>query len=116
MHLLAVDDSPMIRKLIKKALEPEGFMISEAKNGKEALELYPKLKPDIITMDVTMPVMDGITAAKKIKQFNPNQKIIMLSAMGDRDLIAEARACGITDFFTKPFKPAEIITKIRQIT
>ena len=58
-----------------------------------------------------MPVMDGITAAKLIKQSNPNQKIIMLSAMGDRDLLAEARTHGITDFFTKPFKPAEIITK-----
>ena len=88
MHILAVDDSPIIRKL----------------------------KPDIITMDLTMPVMDGITAAKLIKQSNPNQKIIMLSAMGDRDLLAEARMHGITDFFTKPFKPAEIITKIRQIT
>lgn len=86
MHILAVDDSPIIRKLIKKALEPEGFMISEAKNGKEAVELYPKLKPDIITMDVTIPVMDGITAAKRVKRINPNQKIIMLSAMGDRDL------------------------------
>lgn len=116
MHILAVDDSPIIRKLIKKALEPEGFIISEAKNGKEAVELYLKLKPDIITMDVTMPIMDGITAAKLIKQSNPNQKIIMLSAMGDRDLLAEARTHGITDFFTKPFKPAEIITKIRQIT
>jgi len=116
MHILAVDDSPIIRKLIEKALEPEGFMISEAKNGKEAVELYPKLKPDLITMDVTMPVMDGITAAKRIRRINPNQKIIMLSAMGDKDLIAEARACGITDFFSKPFKASEIITKIRQIT
>jgi len=111
--VMAVDDSPVTRKMIKKALEPEGFLVvGEAGNGKEAVELYLNLQPDIITMDITMPVMDGLEAAAAIKDINPGQKILMLSAMGDNDLLNEARARGINDFCSKPFKPEQIIEKI----
>jgi len=111
--VMAVDDSPVTRKMIKKALEPEGFcVVGEAGNGKEAVESYPHLQPDIITMDVTMPVMDGLEAAAAIKNINPGQKILMLSAMGDDNLLNEARARGINDFCSKPFKPQQLIDKI----
>ncbi|MGI6487370.1 MAG: response regulator [Syntrophomonadaceae bacterium] len=113
IRVMAVDDSPVTRKLIKKALQPEGFtVVGEAGNGKEAVELYPRLKPDIITMDVTMPIMDGLQAASVIKKLDANQKILMLSAMSDNDIIAEAATYGIKHFCSKPFKPQQMVQKI----
>ena len=106
IRVMAVDDSPVTRKLIKKALQPEGFtVVGEAGNGKEAIELYPSLKPDIITMDVTMPIMDGLQAASVIKKLDANQKILMLSAMSDKDIIAEAATYGIKHFAASPSNP-----------
>lgn len=114
--VMAVDDSPITRKMIRKALEPEGFeIIGEAGNGKEAVELYAKVQPDIITMDVTMPIMDGLDAALAIKQVNPSQKIIMLSAMSDNDILADAKSRGIDDFCSKPFKPEEIVGRVLEV-
>lgn len=116
IKVMAVDDSPITRKMIRKALEPEGFeIIGEAGNGKEAVELYGTIQPDIITMDVTMPIMDGLDAAETIKKINPNQNICMLSAMSDNDIIADAKSRGITDFCNKPFKSEEMIEKILEI-
>lgn len=116
IRVMAVDDSPITRKMIKRALEPEGFeIIGEAGNGKDAVELYHKIKPDVITMDVTMPIMDGLQAAQVIKEQNPAQKIIMLSAMSDQDIVAEAQAWGIVHFCSKPFKPEEIVEKILRV-
>ncbi|MDD2510300.1 MAG: response regulator [Syntrophomonas sp.] len=113
IKVMAVDDSPISRKMIKKALEPEGFLIvGEAGNGKEAVERYPQFQPDIITMDVTMPIMDGLDAASMIKGINPKQKIIMLSAMGDDDIINDAKSRGINDVCCKPFKAEELVEKI----
>lgn len=116
IRVMAVDDSPITRKMIKKALEPEGFsIVGEAGNGKEAVELYSRIKPDVITMDVTMPIMDGLDAAYTIKQINPEQKIIMLSAMGDDDIIKEAKSKGINDFCSKPFKPEEMVNRVLKV-
>ncbi|MGE5423515.1 MAG: response regulator, partial [Ignavibacteriales bacterium] len=111
-----VDDSPITRKMIRKALEPEGFVIvGEAGNGRDAVELYGSVHPDIITMDVTMPIMDGLDAAEAIKKINPAQNIVMLSAMSDNDIIADAKSRGINDFCNKPFKPDEMVAKIIEI-
>ena len=116
IKVMAVDDSPITRKMIKKALEPEGFaIVGEAANGRDAVELYNRIKPDVITMDVTMPIMDGLQAAQVIKRQNPAQKIIMLSAMSDNDIVAEAQAWGIVHFCSKPFKPEEIVEKIIRV-
>lgn len=114
--VMAVDDSPVSRKMIKKALEPEGFQIvAEAGNGKQAVDLYPTAKPDVITMDVTMPIMDGLEAASAIKAINSSQRIVMLSAMGDDDIKNEARQRGIDAVCSKPFKPDDIIGTILSI-
>ncbi|MGI6119937.1 MAG: response regulator [Desulfosporosinus sp.] len=111
--VMAVDDSPIVRKLIRKALEPEGFIfVGEAGNGRDAMELYSKVQPNIITMDITMPIMNGLDAAGAIKQINPAQNIIMLSAMGDEDIIADAKSRGINHFCAKPFKAAEMVAKV----
>lgn len=114
--VLIVDDSPVIHKLIKRALEPEGFVVcGDGNNGKEGVELYSQYKPDLVTMDITMPIMDGLEAAKEIIKSDPNAKILMLSSMGDDAIMQEARQAGITHFHTKPFKNEEFIEAIRQI-
>jgi two-component system chemotaxis response regulator CheY len=116
IKVMSVDDSPITRKMIKKALEPEGFnIIGEAGNGKDAVELFSKITPDVITMDVTMPIMDGLDAAYAIKQINPEQRIIMLSAMGDNDIINDAKSRGINHFCSKPFKPEEMINTVLKV-
>jgi two-component system chemotaxis response regulator CheY len=82
-----------------------GFeVIAEAKNGKEAIDLYGKVMPDLVTMDITMPEMDGIEAVKQIKRLDVNAKIIMCSAMGQRDMVVDAIRSGAADFVVKPIQ------------
>ncbi|MCD6238403.1 MAG: response regulator [Thermotogae bacterium] len=115
-RILIVDDSPLIRKMVRKALEPEGFQIAgEAKNGQEGVNLYKKLKPDVIVMDVTMPVKGGLDAAREILSDFPETKILLLSAMGDKELIQEAKSVGVKLNLQKPFKPKEIIDSIKKV-
>jgi Response regulator containing CheY-like receiver domain and AraC-type DNA-binding domain len=116
-RILVIDDSPMVFKAVKRALEPEGFqVVDQAFNGQEGLEKIDLLKPDLIILDVTMPVMDGIQAAEALFQKNPAAKVIMLSAMGDEDLTNKAKRIGIKLFLTKPFKPEELVSSVRSIT
>lgn len=115
--VLIVDDSPLIHVLLTKTLAKAGYEVcGDAKNGKEAVELYKKLAPDIIFMDINMPVMDGLEAAKNIlefcKQVNGSVKIIMLSAIGDDAVLMKARALGISIFLNKPFNDYKIISAV----
>ena len=83
--ILIADDSMFMRQMLKELLPRDKFfVIGEASTGKEAYEKYTQLKPDIVTMDITMPDMDGITAVRKIIELNPDAKIIMVSAMGQK--------------------------------
>ena len=114
--VLVIDDSPFIFKAVKKALEPNGFEITgHGENGKLGLELYKQNKPDVITLDVTMPVMDGLETAKALLQTDPSVKIVMLSAMGDDDLIAAAKNIGVKSFLSKPFKSEELLNAINNV-
>jgi two-component system, chemotaxis family, chemotaxis protein CheY len=114
--VLVIDDSPFIFKAVKKALEPNGFiMVGHAENGKIGLEMYDQFKPDIITLDVTMPVMDGLETAKNLHSQNSKVKIIMLSAMGDEDLMSQARAFGVKNFISKPFKAEELLNLVKSV-
>jgi len=111
--VLVIDDSPFIFKAVKKALEPHGFeIVDNAPDGKIGLEMYDKYLPDLITLDVTMPVMDGIEAAKELFSKNPNVKIVMLSAMGDDVLLNQAKELGIKQFVSKPFKPEDLLKSV----
>ena len=104
IRLLVVDDSLFMRQMLKNILPRDKFeVIGEASTGKEAIDKCIKLKPDLVTMDITMPDMDGITAVKEIKAINPNAKIIMCSAMGQKPMIKEALEAGAIDFIVKPF-------------
>ena len=116
-RVMIVDDSPFIHKAIQKALNTSGEyeVCGIAKNGKEGYELYDSLLPDIVFMDITMPVMDGLDASKEIIKRHPEAKIVMLSAMGDDELILKAKEIGITAFAQKPFKADEMLAIINKI-
>ncbi|MBN2796405.1 MAG: response regulator [Clostridia bacterium] len=115
-RILIVDDSPMIHKILKNVLTELGHDVCGAgKNGQEAIDLYDSLDPDLVFMDITMPVMDGLEAVKHIKDKHNNAKIVMLTAMGDDEIRAEANALGVDLFLKKPFnleKISEVFQKL----
>jgi two-component system chemotaxis response regulator CheY len=118
LKVLIVDDSLIIRKKISYIFENLGqHNILTATNGKEAIDSYKKYKPDLVTMDITMPDMDGIAAVKEILKINKNAKVIMCSAMGQKPMIKEALEAGAKDFIIKPFdkdKAIKIIEAVAQ--
>lgn len=110
---LLVDDSPLIHTLLRKTLEKNGYEVcGDAMNGKDAVELYGKLQPDMVFMDINMPMMDGLSAATEIIKSDPKARIIMLSAMGDETVIRKAEEMGIRIFLKKPFDEYKIISSI----
>ena len=115
-RVLIVDDAAFMRMLLKDIISKAGFeVVGEASNGKEAVEKYKELKPDIVTMDITMPEMNGIEAVKEIKKIDPNAKIIMVSAMGQQAMVIEAIQAGARDFIVKPFQPARVIEALKKL-
>ncbi|MDF2986062.1 MAG: response regulator [Eubacterium sp.] len=110
LKVLVVDDAVFIRQALRLILERNGFTVAgEAENGRIAVQKYMELSPDIVTMDITMPEMDGIEAVKAIKAISPGSKIIMISALGQESHIREAIMAGATGFIVKPFKEESII-------
>ena len=114
--VLVIDDSPFVFKAVSKALEgTEWEVVGNALDGQIGIDKYIELRPDVITLDVTMPVMDGLETAKKLTEINPNVKIVMLSAMGDETLLNQAREIGVKHFLMKPFKPETIQAKLSEV-
>lgn len=114
--IMIVDDSPAVHVIIERAVVANGYEVcAHAKNGDEAVKLYATAMPDIITMDITMPVMDGLTASMEILKQNPTAKILMLSAMGDEEIVDKAREIGITHFMKKPFKGDDIVNALNKM-
>ncbi|MCX7779280.1 MAG: response regulator [Negativicutes bacterium] len=115
IRVLVVDDAAFMRMMIKDILGKNGYeVVGEAANGLQAVEKYQELRPDITTMDITMPEMDGITAVKEIKKLDPNAKIIMCSAMGQQAMVIEAIQSGARDFIVKPFQPDRVLEAVRK--
>jgi two-component system chemotaxis response regulator CheY len=111
--ILIVDDSRVSRKMLSNMLEKSGFeVVAEAINGKEGYELYAKLSPDVVLMDITMPEMNGLDSMRLIKEHNPDAKVIIISAAGQMEKKEEAMAAGATAFITKPYSNQEIIDTI----
>lgn len=109
-RVLIVDDAVFMRMMIKDMISENGYQVAgEAGNGEEAVQMYQELKPDIVTMDITMPEKDGITAVKEIMAADSNARIIMCSAMGQQGLVKEAIQAGARDFLVKPFQPERVI-------
>ncbi|WP_413379526.1 response regulator [Alkalihalobacillus sp. 1P02AB] len=114
--ILIVDDAAFMRMMIKDILTKNGFEIAgEAANGVEAISKYNEVKPDLVTMDITMPDMDGIEALKKIKEVDINAKVIMCSAMGQQSMVIEAIQGGAKDFIVKPFQADRVIEAIQKV-
>lgn len=114
--ILIVDDATIMRLMLKHLFENNEFeVVGEASNGNEAVELYTLHKPDLVTMDITMPDMDGITAVKKILALDPNAKIIMCSAMGQVDKVKAAVMAGAKSFLVKPLQPERVLATVKQV-
>lgn len=114
--VLIVDDAAFMRMAIKKVLVKNGFeVVGEAENGQVSIAKYLEYRPDIVTMDITMPEMTGIEALKQIRQHDPNAKIVMVSAMGQESLVKEAIINGAKSFIVKPYKEEHIIQTLQSI-
>lgn len=115
-RILIVDDAAFMRMMLKDILTKNGIeVVGEAANGIEAVEKYQELKPDIVTMDITMPEKDGITAVKEIRAADPQAKIIMCSAMGQQPMVLEAIQSGAKDFVVKPFQADRVLESINKV-
>jgi two-component system chemotaxis response regulator CheY len=102
--LLITDDAAFMRMTLKKMVTDAGYeVVAEAENGLRAVELFEEHRPDIVTMDITMPEMNGIEALEKIKQIDPKAKVLMCSAMGQQNMVVDAIQKGAIDFIVKPF-------------
>ena len=112
-RVLLVDDASFMRIKMKQVLDQLGHeVVGEAANGEEAITQYIQLKPDVVTMDITMPVMDGIQALQAIKGFEPQSTVIMCSAMGQEGMVVEAIKNGALDFIVKPFKADRLLQTV----
>lgn len=112
---MIVDDAAFMRMIIKDILKAEGFEIAgEADNGAKAVAKYEEIRPDLVTMDITMPEMDGIEAVKTICDKHPEAKILMVSAIGQKTLVLEALEAGASDFILKPFQPAKVLEAVKK--
>lgn len=117
IKVLIVDDAVFMRNMIKDIFSADEFeVVGEAGNGVEAVEKFKELKPDLVTMDIVMPLKSGIEAVKEIVAFDRNARIIMCSALGQDSLIMEAIEAGAKDFIVKPFKAEKVVEVARRIT
>lgn len=115
-RVLVVDDAVFMRSTLIRLLESNGFEIAgQASDGMEAVEAYKKLKPDIVTMDITMPVMSGLDALLKIKAFDPGAKVVMITALGNEHMLKEAIEGGAVNFVVKPFQESKVIEVLKRI-
>ena len=115
-RIMIVDDAAFMRITIKNMLKRSNHeVVGEAENGLVAIERYKELKPDIVTMDITMPEMDGITSLREIMKIDPNAKVIMVTAMGQEAMVRDAILSGAKRFIVKPFKEEGIISAIDKL-
>lgn len=117
LRFLVVDDAIFMRTVLKKMLTEEGFeVVGEAGNGIEAIQMAAKLKPDIITLDITMPEMNGIKAVPEILKVSPRSKIIICSALGQQAMVVDAIRKGAKDFIVKPFEKSRVLQAIHNVS
>ena len=116
-RVLIVDDAVFMRMKLRDILEKNGYeVVEEAQNGLEAIEKYKAVNPDLVTMDITMPEMDGVEALKNIKAFDGNAKVVMCSAMGQQAMVMDAIRAGALDFIVKPFDTDRVISALDKVS
>jgi len=115
--VLIVDDSALMRKVLKKIFSEKTNLevVGEAKNGLEAFVMYKRLKPDLVTMDMIMPVLDGIGSLKKIIKGYPTAKIVMISAINKKNMVISAIQSGAVNFILKPISTKKILDMVREV-
>lgn len=115
-RILIVDDAKFMRLTLSSILNKANHeIVGEAENGREAVELYRELRPDLVTMDITMPEMSGLEAVKEIKKEYKDAKIIMCSAMGQQKMVVDAIEAGAKDFIVKPFDGSQVIDSVARV-
>ncbi len=112
--ILVVDDAAFMRMMIRDILSEEGYVIHEAVNGRDAVDKYGQCHPDLVTLDITMPEMNGLDALRAIRQADGNARVLMLTAMGQQKMIVEALEAGAMDFLVKPFQPAKVLETVKK--
>jgi len=112
--VLIVDDAAFMRMRVAKLLKENGYNVEEAENGQEAVEKYQQLKPALVLMDITMPIMDGIAAVAEIKKIDSNANVVMCSALGQQNTVMAAIKAGAKDFIVKPYQPDKIIASVKR--
>jgi two-component system chemotaxis response regulator CheY len=114
--VLICDDAIFMRTMLADILAGAGFeVVGEAENGAQAVELYKKLRPDLVTMDIVMPDMGGIDAVREITRFDADARVLMCSAMGQQALVVEAIQAGAKDFVVKPFQPSRVLEAVQRV-
>lgn len=115
--ILIVDDSRTSRKILRGILEGAGHeVIGEAVDGQDGVDKYKELSPDIVTLDITMPVLDGLESLKAIKVIDPNARVIMVTAAGQQSKMVDAIKLGATEFVTKPLEPDVILAMVNKVS
>lgn len=115
-NILIVDDSAFMRAYIKKILAGKGYnIIGEASTGSEALDKYKKLRPNVVTMDLNMPGMSGIDGIRAIRLSDPEANIIMITSMGQKEMVVDAIKAGARDFIVKPFREEQVVQAVERI-
>jgi two-component system chemotaxis response regulator CheY len=115
-RVLIVDDARIMRNILRALVQKIGLkVVGEAVNGSEAIRLYEELHPDLVTMDITMPVVDGLAATKTIMTSHPDANIIMVTSVGQEAVMKEAILLGARDFIVKPFNEERILSAIRRV-
>jgi len=114
--ILIVDDAAFMRMMVKDNLKKAGYSdFLEAGDGEDAINKYTENRPDLVLLDITMPIKDGIQALQAIKEINPDAKVVMCSAMGQEGMVVEAIKLGALDFIVKPFKPDRLVQTVRTV-
>ena len=114
-RVLVVDDAAFMRKMVSDALTGGGHeIVGEAANGAEAVERFQELRPDVMTLDITMPEKDGLAALKEIIAVDPGAKVVMCSALGQESKVLESIKLGAKDFVVKPFQADRVLSAIEK--
>ena len=113
--VLIADDAAFMRRMLKNVLTEAGYeVVGEAENGAVAVSKYRELNPDLTTMDITMPEMDGLAALKEIRAGDPSARVVMCSAMGQQSMVIESIQAGAKDFIVKPFQPDRVLEAVQK--
>jgi two-component system, chemotaxis family, chemotaxis protein CheY len=113
--VMVVDDAAFMRRILGGILSGAGHEVVECEDGQEAVKRYPQVRPDLVTMDITMPEMDGLEACRRILASDPEARIVMCSALGQEEIVREAIRIGAREFIVKPFAPERILQAVQGV-